>query len=102
RSCGTRSMRAASLRSRGLGVTSRNDKVQQTLIPADANHVSRGHVAKHGIGYFKPKTHLLHIAAKKLSNKIGDVCNLAQSFRNRFGNIRIEAHRGLRDLRDFS
>src|SRR5260370_18527505 len=78
---------------RGLRFAGVDNEIEQPLVSANSNHVSRRYVTEYGIGEFKPKTHFLRIAGKELSNEIGNICDFTQSLRHRLRNMRIEAHR---------
>src|SRR5882672_2363256 len=93
---------AASSRRCGLGLAGLDDEVQQALVSANSNHVSRRYVSEHGIGNLKPEADFLGVASKEFTNEICYVRDLAQSLCNGFRNMRIEAHGGFRHLREFS
>jgi hypothetical protein len=70
----------------GLRFAGVDYEIEQPLVSANSNHVSRRYVTEYGIGEFKPKAHFLRIAGKELSNEVGNICDFTQSLRN----MRIE------------
>jgi hypothetical protein len=93
---------SASSGSRGLRFAGVDNEIEQPLVSANSNHVSRRDVTEYGIGEFKPKPHFLRIAGKELSNQIRNIRDFTQSLRHRLRDMRIEAHRGFRHLRDLA
>ena len=76
------------------------NKLEQTLIPAKTDHISRGDIAEHRVRRLEPKSGLIDVAPKIVSYECANVCYLLEPFLEIIGNPIIETDRSLAHATD--